>query len=49
VTGENLFTATDYLGSDPEFNYSYSESMRGFDYAKVSLPITIKVGFNLNF
>ena len=49
VTGENLFSVTDYLGSDPEFNYSYSESMRGFDYAKVSLPITIKVGFNLNF
>lgn len=49
VTGENLFTLTDYLGSDPEFNYSYSESMRGFDYAKVALPITIKVGFNLNF
>ena len=42
-------TLTDYLGSDPEFNYSYSESRRGFDYAKVALPITIKVGFNLNF
>lgn len=49
VTGENLFAATKYLGGDPEFNYSYNESMRGFDYAKVALPICIKVGFKFNF
>jgi TonB-linked SusC/RagA family outer membrane protein len=49
LAGENLFCLTDYLGSDPEFAYSYNESMRGFDYAKVALPITIKIGFNLNF
>ena len=49
VTGENLFAATRYLGGDPEFAYSYDESMRGFDYAKVALPITIKAGFKLNF
>lgn len=49
VTGENLFTATEYLGGDPEFSYSYNESMKGFDYAKVALPISVKVGFKLNF
>lgn len=49
IVGENLFTITDYLGGDPEFSYSYSESMQGFDYAKVALPKTVKVGINLNF
>lgn len=49
VTAENLFSLTNYLGSDPEFAYSYSEQLRGFDYAKASLPITVKVGFNINF
>ena len=49
ITAENLFTLTKYLGTDPEFAYSYDERMRGFDYAKLSLPITLKIGFNLNF
>jgi TonB-linked SusC/RagA family outer membrane protein len=49
VAAENLFTLTKYLGYDPEFAYSYDESLRGFDYAKLALPMTLKVGFNLNF
>lgn len=49
VAGENLFTLTRYLGNDPEFAYSYSNSLYGFDYAKVANPRTIKAGFNLNF
>ena len=49
VAAENLFTLTKYLGGDPEFAYSYDESLRGFDYAKVTLPLTVKLGFNLNF
>ena len=49
VAAENLCTLTSYLGSDPEFAYSYDEQLRGFDYAKVALPLTLKVGFNLNF
>lgn len=49
VSAENLWTLTDYLGGDPEFAYSYSEALRGFDYAKVTNPMTIKVGVNLNF
>ncbi|MBR0037950.1 MAG: SusC/RagA family TonB-linked outer membrane protein [Bacteroidales bacterium] len=46
---ENLFTVTKYLGADPEFSYCYSEALRGFDYAKVSNPVTYKVGVSLNF
>lgn len=49
VVGENLFTLTNYLGSDPEFAYGYAEAMQGFDYAKVSLPRTLKMGVTLNF
>lgn len=49
VTGENLFTWTDYLGLDPEFAYSYSEALQGVDYAKVVIPRSVKFGFNLNF
>lgn len=49
VEGENLFSITKYLGSDPEFAYSYSEGLHGFDYAKLALPATVKIGFNLNF
>ncbi|HBL72469.1 MAG TPA: hypothetical protein DD409_06125 [Bacteroidales bacterium] len=49
VVGENLFTLTKYLGSDPEFAYGYAESMQGFDYGKVSLPTSLKMGFTLNF
>ena len=49
VTGENLLTFTDYLGMDPEFSYSYSDAMQGFDYAKMMQPKSIKFGVNLNF
>jgi len=46
---ENLFTLTNYLGADPEFSYSFSEAMQGFDYGKTPLPKTLKIGFDLNF
>ncbi len=49
VSAENLFCLTNYLGSDPEFSYSYDEALQGFDYSKLPVPITVKVGFNLNF
>lgn len=49
VTGENLFTVTDYLGLDPEFSYSYSAAMQGVDYAKVAAPRSLKIGLNLKF
>lgn len=49
IAAENLFSLTRYLGSDPEFAYSYDERLRGFDYTKMALPVTVKLGFNLNF
>ncbi|MBE6332398.1 MAG: SusC/RagA family TonB-linked outer membrane protein [Bacteroidales bacterium] len=49
VSGQNLLCMTDYLGLDPEFAYSNSASMMGVDYAKVSLPKSVKVGVNLKF
>jgi hypothetical protein len=49
ISAENIFTLTKYLGADPEFSYSYSDAMQGFDYAKTSLPRSIKIGFDLNF
>lgn len=48
LAAENLFSLTNYLGQDPEFAYSYSEQLRGFDYSKMALPITVKLGFNIN-
>jgi TonB-linked SusC/RagA family outer membrane protein len=47
ISGENLFSITNYLGLDPETMYSYDTSLRGFDYGKVSLPRSFKVGFNV--
>jgi len=49
VSGENLFTLTNYLGLDPETMYSNDASLRGFDYAKIALPISFKFGFKLQF
>lgn len=49
VCAENMWTLTSYLGSDPENAYSSSELMQGFDYGKMALPRTVKVGFDLNF
>ena len=49
VTAQNLWTLTHYLGSDPEFAYSYSSAMQGVDYGKVVSPKTVKFGVNLKF
>jgi hypothetical protein len=49
VAGENLLTLTNYLGFDPETMYSYDVSMRGFDYAKVGHPRSVKLGFKIQF
>lgn len=50
VTGENLLTSTSYLGLDPEFAFSTSNSaVQGFDYAKVMQPKSVKLGINLKF
>ena len=49
ISGQNLWTSTDYLGLDPEAAYSYDASLRGFDYGKIPLPKSFKVGFKLQF
>lgn len=49
VSGENLLTATKYLGLDPEFSYSYGETSQGLDYAKMVQPKSVKFGVNLKF
>jgi hypothetical protein len=49
VSGENLVTWTKYLGLDPEFSYSYSSVLQGFDYAKTAQPMNVKFGVNLQF
>ncbi|MDD4992513.1 MAG: SusC/RagA family TonB-linked outer membrane protein [Paludibacter sp.] len=47
IAGENLFTVTNYLGLDPETMYSYDSSLRGFDYGKIPLARSFKLGFNV--
>lgn len=49
ISGENLLTWTNYLGMDPETMYSYDVSLRGFDYAKIPLPRSYKIGFRIEF
>lgn len=49
VTGQNLWCVTNYLGMDPEFSYSYNDYMQGVDYAKATMPKTVKIGVNLKF
>lgn len=49
VTGENLFTVSNYLGLDPEFSYSYDPTMLGMDMGKIPVPKSAKLGLILNF
>ncbi len=49
VTGENLWTQSAYLGLDPEFSYSYSNSLQGYDLGKAPQPKSIKLGIKLQF
>ena len=49
ASAENVFTATKYLGLDPETTYSYDASLRGFDYAKIALPRSFKAGVKIEF
>ncbi|MGL5683757.1 MAG: SusC/RagA family TonB-linked outer membrane protein [Marinifilaceae bacterium] len=47
--GENLFTATKYLGLDPEFAFSYEQEERGMDMGKAPLAKSVKIGIKLGF
>lgn len=46
ITGENLFTWTNYLGLDPVSAYSNAIGHLGADYGKIPLPRTFKFGVN---
>jgi len=48
VTGQNLFTITDYTGYDPEAN-AFGRSNVRLDYNSYPLPKTYLVGVNLTF
>jgi hypothetical protein len=49
ISASNIFTFTKYLGYDPEFSYSYSQSVQGVDYGLLpqvrQFIAGIKVGF----
>jgi len=47
ISGENLFTWTNYLGLDPVTAYSTQTGHMGLDYGKVALPRTFKLGVNI--
>lgn len=47
ISGENLFTWTNYLGLDPVTAYSTQIGDMGIDYGKVALPRTFKLGINI--
>jgi TonB-linked SusC/RagA family outer membrane protein len=50
VTGENLFTITDYSGFDPEVNaYGGSNIVRGIDYGTYPQTRNIIFGINVTF
>ncbi|UMB54335.1 TonB-dependent receptor [Lutibacter sp. A64] len=50
VTGENLFTITDYSGYDPEVNaYGGSNTVRGIDYGTYPQTKNIIFGINVTF
>jgi hypothetical protein len=50
VTGENLFTITDYSGFDPEVNaYGGSNTVRGIDYGTYPQTRNLIFGVNLTF
>ena len=50
VTGENLFTFTDYTGFDPEVNrFGFDNTRMGYDYGGYPSSKTYIIGLNINF
>jgi len=48
VSGQNLFTITDYIGFDPEAN-SFGQSNVRVDYSSFPLASTVMIGLNAQF
>lgn len=49
VSGDNLFTITDYRGYNPEVSYKSGNMMPGFDWGCYPLSRIYSVGLNLTF
>src|SRR5690606_33271586 len=49
VSGQNLFTITDYTGMDPETSVRHSVLTPGFDYSAYPQARTITFGINAEF
>ena len=49
VSGENLFTWSNYLGLDPELAYGNNVSMLGMDLGQVPNTRRVRLGLTLNF
>ncbi|TKG94205.1 TonB-dependent receptor [Puteibacter caeruleilacunae] len=49
VAGKNLWTTTDYTGTDPEVSISGNSLTRGVDYGTYPLPRTYVVSLKMNF
>jgi hypothetical protein len=49
VSGQNLWTLTNYTGYDPEVSAYSSALTPGFDYSVYPRAKTMTIGINLNF
>ena len=50
ITGQNLFTWTDYSGYDPEItNFLYTGLINGVDFNGRPNAQTVLLGVNINF
>ncbi len=49
ISGQNLWTITDYSGYDPEINSRAGNLARGFDYGGYPTAKTYTLGLNLSF
>ena len=47
VSGINLITFTNYLGYDPEFNYSFNTMEMGIDYGNTPFTQRFMLGIKL--
>lgn len=49
ITGENLFTVSDYLGYYPEFAFSANPANQGSDYGQMPVTPMLVMGLKLGF
>jgi hypothetical protein len=49
VNGQNLWTITKYIGTDPDFNSNDGLFSRGYDGGSFPNPRTVSLGLEVNF